>query len=91
VLTLESDDLEGTDAATGKQRTIVPLKNLNVEGFFLAFSNDGRTVGFLSELTAYSGDLGLFLTSLEDGATITYKLPPLGLKGSLYGLGLYLG
>jgi hypothetical protein len=75
VLTLEADGLEGTDAATGKQRTILPLKNLNVEGDILAFSKDGRAVGFLSELTAYSGDPGLFLTSLEDSATITYKLP----------------
>jgi dipeptidyl aminopeptidase/acylaminoacyl peptidase len=91
VLTLESDGLEGTDAATGKQRTIVPLKNLNVEGDILAFSKDGRTIGFLSELSPYSGDVGLFLASLEDGAPITYRLPPTGLKGSLFGLGLHLG
>jgi hypothetical protein len=91
VLTLESDGLEGTDAATGKQRIIQPLNNLNVEGLFLAFSKDGRTVGFLSELTAYSGDPGLFLTSLEDGATITYKLPFNLPGGSFYELGLYLG
>lgn len=91
VLTLESDGLEGTDVATGKQRTILPLKNLNVDGLILSFSKDGRTVGFLSELTAYSGELGLFLTSLEDGATTSYLLPPAGLKGSLYSLDLYLG
>jgi Tol biopolymer transport system component len=96
VLTLEFDGLYGTDAATGKQRTILPLNNVNDRGSFLAFSKDGRTVGFLSELTDYSGDPGLFLTSLEDGATITYELPPAGLKGSLGatcacdGLGLYL-
>jgi Tol biopolymer transport system component len=91
VLTLEFNGLEGTDAATGKQRTILPLNNLNANGLFLAFSKDGRTLGFLSELTDYSGDSGLFLTSLEDGATNTYKLPFNPPGGSSYSLALYLG